>query len=188
MLMERNKREPFKALGVVVGIVVDNKDPEGHYRIKVKYPWVSESDTKYTDAKDDEDFRSNWCRVATFMAGKERGAFWLPEVDDEVLVAFEHGDVRPQGLHRLPRRVTVMRHRDIEAPILDRRRQHHRGHPVVIGDQHAQSGGIGHHVSSAVKSRAASRSRRGSSAPAAAKSRAHPIQIGADDVEQPTQT
>lgn len=94
MLMERTKREPFKVLGVVVGIVVDNKDPDGHYRVKVKYPWVSESDSKYTDAKDEEDFRSNWCRIATFMAGKERGAFFLPEVDDEVLIAFEHGDVR----------------------------------------------------------------------------------------------
>lgn len=93
MLMERVKREPFKVLGVVVGIVVDNKDPEGFYRVKVKYPWVSESGA-YTDTPDEEDFRSNWCRISTFMAGKERGAFWLPEVDDECLIAFEHGDVR----------------------------------------------------------------------------------------------
>jgi uncharacterized protein involved in type VI secretion and phage assembly len=93
MLSER-KREPFKIQGVVVGIVVDNKDPDGHYRVKVKFPWVSESDAKYTDAKDDEDFRTTWCRIATFMAGKDRGSFWLPEVDDEVLVAFEHADVR----------------------------------------------------------------------------------------------
>jgi uncharacterized protein involved in type VI secretion and phage assembly len=93
MLMER-KREAFKVQGVVVGVVVDNKDPDGHYRVKVKFPWVSESDAKYTDAKDDEDFRTSWCRIATFMAGKDRGAFWLPEVDDEVLIAFEHGDVR----------------------------------------------------------------------------------------------
>jgi uncharacterized protein involved in type VI secretion and phage assembly len=93
MLMERVKREPFKVLGVVVGIVIDNKDPDGHYRVKVKYPWVAESGD-YADVKDAEDFRSNWCRIATFMAGKDRGAFWLPEVDDEVLIAFEHGDVR----------------------------------------------------------------------------------------------
>jgi uncharacterized protein involved in type VI secretion and phage assembly len=93
MLLER-KREPFKIQGVVVGIVVDNKDPDGHYRVKVKFPWVAESDAKYTDSKDDEDFRTSWCRITTFMAGKDRGAFWLPEVDDEVLIAFEHGDVR----------------------------------------------------------------------------------------------
>jgi len=94
MLMERVKREPFKILGVVVGIVVDNKDPEGYYRIKVKYPWVSESSDKYTTTPDEEDFRSTWCRIANFMAGHNRGSFWLPEVDDEVLIAFEHGDVR----------------------------------------------------------------------------------------------
>ncbi|MSQ82216.1 MAG: phage tail protein [Myxococcales bacterium] len=94
MILERAKREPFKVQGVVIGLVVDNKDPDGHYRVKVKFPWVLESDAKYTDAKDDEDFRTTWCRIATFMAGKDRGAFWLPEVDDEVLIAFEHGDVR----------------------------------------------------------------------------------------------
>ncbi len=80
--------------GVVVGIVVDNNDPEGLYRVKVKLPWVKESSGTYTDTPDKEDFLSTWARVATFMAGPKRGAFWLPEVDDEVLVAFEHGDIR----------------------------------------------------------------------------------------------
>jgi len=80
--------------GVVVGIVTDNKDPEGLYRVKVKFPWVKESSSDYSDAPDSEDFLSNWARIASFMAGPERGAFWLPEVDDEVLVAFEHGDLR----------------------------------------------------------------------------------------------
>jgi uncharacterized protein involved in type VI secretion and phage assembly len=80
--------------GVVIGIVVDNKDPEGLYRIKVKFPWVRESDSRYTNAADDGDFLSTWARMATFLAGNDRGAYWLPEVDDEVLVAFEHGDVR----------------------------------------------------------------------------------------------
>ncbi|MBW2661782.1 MAG: phage tail protein, partial [Deltaproteobacteria bacterium] len=45
-------------------------------------PWLSEED------------ESNWARVASPMAGKERGIYFLPEVDDEVLVAFEHGDIR----------------------------------------------------------------------------------------------
>ena len=99
MLLERPKRDPFKINGVVVAIVVDNKDPEGHYRVKVKFPWVSESDAKYTNAVDKEDFRSTWCRITSFMAGskdgaEQRGAFFLPEVDDEVLIAFEQGDVR----------------------------------------------------------------------------------------------
>lgn len=68
--------------GVVVGVVTNNHDSEGLGRVKVKFPWLSEAD------------ESHWARIAVLMAGKERGTFFLPEVDDEVLVAFEHGDVR----------------------------------------------------------------------------------------------
>lgn len=67
--------------GVVVGVVTNNRDPDGMHRVKVRFPWLS---------RDDE---SNWARVATVMAGNGRGAYFLPEVDDEVLVAFEHGSV-----------------------------------------------------------------------------------------------
>jgi uncharacterized protein involved in type VI secretion and phage assembly len=48
----------------------------------VKFPGLSDND------------ESAWARLAMPMAGKERGFYFLPEVDDEVLVAFEHGDVR----------------------------------------------------------------------------------------------
>jgi uncharacterized protein involved in type VI secretion and phage assembly len=68
--------------GVVVGVVTNNKDPDKMGRVKVKLPWLSDSE------------ESDWARVASPMAGKSRGAFYLPEVDDEVLVAFEHGDAR----------------------------------------------------------------------------------------------
>jgi len=68
--------------GVVVGVVTNNQDPEKLGRVKVVYPWLSDSE------------ESHWARVATLMAGKDRGSFYLPEVDDEVLLAFEHGDVR----------------------------------------------------------------------------------------------
>jgi uncharacterized protein involved in type VI secretion and phage assembly len=68
-------------LGVVVGIVTNNQDPDGLGRVKVKIPRLS---------GDDE---SNWARIVSFMAGKERGSFFLPEVDDEVLVAFEYGNI-----------------------------------------------------------------------------------------------
>lgn len=99
MLLEATKRDPFKVNGVVVGIVVDNNDPKAHYRIKVKFPWVSESGDYASSVTDDEDFRTTWCRITSFMAGsqkgeEQRGGFFLPEVDDEVLVAFEHGDLR----------------------------------------------------------------------------------------------
>lgn len=67
--------------GIVTGIVTNNKDEEGLGRIKVKFPWLSEEN------------ETDWAKVMTFMAGKERGGFFLPEVGDEVLVAFEHGDI-----------------------------------------------------------------------------------------------
>lgn len=67
--------------GVTIGIVTNIKDPDGVGRIKVKFPWLS---------SDDE---SPWARVMSLMAGEDRGIYFLPEVDDEVLVAFEHGDM-----------------------------------------------------------------------------------------------
>ena len=65
--------------GVTVGIVTNNKDPDNLGRVKVKFPWLSDSD------------ESQWARVVTPMAGNDRGLYFLPEVDDEVLIAFEHG-------------------------------------------------------------------------------------------------
>ncbi len=67
--------------GVVVGVVTNNQDPENMHRIKVRFPWLS------------DDVESNWARVASPMAGNGRGAYFLPEVDDEVLVAFDHGRI-----------------------------------------------------------------------------------------------
>jgi uncharacterized protein involved in type VI secretion and phage assembly len=68
--------------GVAVGIVTNNQDPDKMGRVRVKFPWLS------------DDQESWWARIATPMAGGKRGVYFLPEVNDEVLVAFEHGDVR----------------------------------------------------------------------------------------------
>ena len=68
--------------GVVVGIVTNNQDPDEMGRVKVKFPCLS----------DDEE--SHWARIAAPMAGNDRGVYFLPEVEDEVLVVFEHGDIR----------------------------------------------------------------------------------------------
>ncbi|MFY1112998.1 MAG: phage baseplate assembly protein V [Methanosarcinaceae archaeon] len=65
--------------GVFLGIVTNNQDPEKGAKVKVKFPWVSEDDY--------------WARVVTLMAGNGRGTFFIPEVGDEVLVAFDHGDI-----------------------------------------------------------------------------------------------
>ncbi len=65
----------------LVGIVTNNKDPEGMGRVKVKLPTLT------------EDHESNWARVVALGAGPDRGIYWMPEVNDEVLVCFEHGDI-----------------------------------------------------------------------------------------------
>lgn len=84
LVIDSEEREALNSriYGVVVGVVTNNQDPEGMGRVKVRFPWLSEVDESY------------WARLATPMAGKERGLYFLPEVDDEVLVLFEHGDVR----------------------------------------------------------------------------------------------
>lgn len=78
---EIEQRSDNRFYGVAVGQVTNNQDPQGLGRVKLKFPWWSDDD------------ESHWARVACFMAGSGRGAFFLPEVDDEVLVAFEHGDI-----------------------------------------------------------------------------------------------
>ena len=72
------------ALGgnIVVAVVTNNLDDRNLGRVKVKYPWLSASDESF------------WARVVSPMGGASRGFYFLPEVDDEVLVAFEHGDIR----------------------------------------------------------------------------------------------
>lgn len=72
---------PRAVEGVVVGIVTNINDPSKLGRVKLKFPWL------------DDQQESAWARIATPGAGKERGFFALPEVNDEVLVAFEHGDI-----------------------------------------------------------------------------------------------
>lgn len=72
---------------LLVGIVTDNEDPEGWGRVKVKFPTLT------------DDHASNWARVVAIGAANARGFDCLPEINDEVLVAFEHGDIhRPYVL------------------------------------------------------------------------------------------
>jgi uncharacterized protein involved in type VI secretion and phage assembly len=66
----------------VVGLVTNNNAPEQMGRVRVKYPSLSDSE------------ESAWARVATPSTGKARGLLMLPQVDEEVIVGFEHGDTR----------------------------------------------------------------------------------------------
>lgn len=65
----------------LIAIVTDNKDPQKLGRVKVKYPVLSQQDT------------SDWVPIIMLGAGKNRGWFFIPDKDDEVLVMFEHGDI-----------------------------------------------------------------------------------------------
>ncbi len=69
-----------KSSGVSIGIVTNNQDPDNEGKVKVRFPMRNSNDESY------------WARVATIMAGNSMGAYFLPEVDSEVLVAFEEGD------------------------------------------------------------------------------------------------
>jgi uncharacterized protein involved in type VI secretion and phage assembly len=66
--------------GLVPAIVSDARDPGKLGRLKLTFPWL------------DKDYTSNWARVAQPGAGNARGYLVLPEVGDEVLVGFEHGN------------------------------------------------------------------------------------------------
>jgi len=68
--------------GVVTGIVTNLSDPDKLGRVKIKFPWLSQSPI----------VESDWVRLSTPMAGAQRGLMTLPEVNDEVLVAFEQGN------------------------------------------------------------------------------------------------
>jgi len=74
-------KQSTRALGVAVGLVTNNQDPDGLGRVKVKYPWLGDDDESY------------WARLVVPMAGNDRGTWFLPEVDDEVLIAFDHGSL-----------------------------------------------------------------------------------------------
>jgi len=70
---------PPERPGVVIGQVSDNRDPENLGRVRLLFPWLA------------DDFVSDWARTVQPGAGGKRGALVVPEVGDEVLVAFEHG-------------------------------------------------------------------------------------------------
>jgi len=71
--------------GVFPATVTDIKDPDGIGRVKVTLPWSADTGSDRYDT---------WARVATLMGGNNRGSWFVPDVDDEVLVSFEGGDVR----------------------------------------------------------------------------------------------
>ena len=68
--------------GVAVAVVTQNRDPDGLARVTVRFPWYENPNENY------------WARLAVPMAGQGQGTYFLPEIGQEVLVAFDRGDVR----------------------------------------------------------------------------------------------
>jgi len=71
--------------GVYPALVSDVKDPESLGRVKVTLPWSPDNGGERYEV---------WARVATLMGGGNRGSWFIPDVNDEVLVVFEAGDPR----------------------------------------------------------------------------------------------
>jgi phage baseplate assembly protein gpV len=72
----------WSSVGVTVGVITNNEDPDRLGRVRVKFPSVSDSE------------ESAWARVLTAGGGSAKGMQFVPDVNDEVLVVFEHGDPR----------------------------------------------------------------------------------------------
>lgn len=70
---------PEQLSGVWNAIVTDNKDPQKLGRVKVQFPLR------------EGNLQTDWIRVATLMGGGSRGTLFIPEVNDEVLIAFLMG-------------------------------------------------------------------------------------------------
>lgn len=71
--------------GVFPALVSDIGDPDGQGRVKVTLPWSADTGSGRYEV---------WARLATLMGGNNRGSWFVPDVNDEVLVTFEGGDPR----------------------------------------------------------------------------------------------
>lgn len=71
--------------GVYTALVLDICDPDGQGRVKVELPWSPDGSSARYEA---------WARLTTFMGGNNRGSWFIPDVNDEVLVSFAAGDPR----------------------------------------------------------------------------------------------
>jgi len=114
--------------GVVIGIVTNNEDDEGMGRVRVNFPGMGESGESY------------WARVATLMAGNDRGTFFLPEVGDEVLVAFDHGNINhPYVIGALWNGVDTPPETNADGKNNIRKIKSRSGHEIIFDDNHEQN-------------------------------------------------
>lgn len=113
--------------GVVRGKVVSEPDEMG--RVKVRIPFLGENSETY------------YAPIATLMAGEERGSWIIPEVDDDVVVGFEQGNVeQPIILGFIWNGLAL-------PPSNDRRERRFRsvnGHQITLYDPEVQDGDQGY--------------------------------------------
>ena len=123
--------------GVVPAIVTDAKDPEKLGRVKIKLPWLSDT------------YETDWVRTAQMWAGNGYGSLVAPEVGDEVLVAFELGDLRRPyvvgGLYNgkdkpLPGELPLVD--DTSGKVQKRMLASRTGHLLVFAEKPGQNDGI----------------------------------------------
>jgi uncharacterized protein involved in type VI secretion and phage assembly len=110
--------------GVVIGLVTQVQPGQ----VKVNFPWL------------DDQHESDWIRIATAMSGGDRGTFFMPELHDEVLVAFNHGNPR------LPYIVGFLWNGQDQPPgqdVRDRRITSRNGHTVRFLDATPSQGSVG---------------------------------------------
>src|ERR1700732_4421062 len=83
------ERAPLGPGGLFYGVypaqVSDIQDPDHQGQVKVKLPWSPDAAGGVYET---------WARLATLMGGGNRGTWFVPDVGDEVLVAFEGGQPR----------------------------------------------------------------------------------------------
>jgi uncharacterized protein involved in type VI secretion and phage assembly len=115
----RPKAERDWGSGLVIGLVTNIQDPEALGRVRVKFPTLGDS------------IEGIWARVALPGAGPDAGMSFVPQIDDEVVVGFEHGDTRrPVVLGAL--------HNSVDKPHANMRGQQDGGSLVIYGRQDAE--------------------------------------------------
>jgi phage protein D len=132
-ILSGDHRNGHSNFGLVIGIVTDNQDPQGWGRVKVKYPTLS------------SEHASDWARVVAIGGGDQRGIEFLPEVNDEVLVGFEMGDIRfPYVIGGLWNGVEPPPQKNAQITtggrVTQRIIRSRTGHLVILDDSDGQSG------------------------------------------------
>lgn len=114
------------AIGLHSAIVVDNEDPEGEFKVKVKLPFIDPED------------EGIWARIALPDAGNSRGLFFRPEINDEVVIGFMYDDPRQ------PVVLGMLHSSHHEAPLSPSNENHQKGYTsreglrLLFDDEHKE--------------------------------------------------